>query len=48
MLQLVIFQFLANAFITTNIYFQFESKQFRQQRSHEQFITRVIKMDVSN
>jgi len=40
MLQLVIFQFLGNALITTNIYFQFESKQFTQHRSHEQFITR--------
>jgi hypothetical protein len=40
MLQLVIFQFLGNAFITTNIYFQFECKQFTQQRSHEQIITR--------
>jgi hypothetical protein len=39
MLQLVIFQLLGNAFITTNIYFQFECKQFTQQRSHEQIIT---------
>lgn len=48
MLQLVIFQFLGTAFITANVYFQFEVNNLHSSVHMSNLLHGVIKMDVSN